>query len=252
MSMVNEQVVGMMNEAYAQSRSELIQWINSFFNLSIKKVEECATGAIHCQILDAIYPKKIKMSKVNFGAKYDHEFMKNFKVLQDAFSKLGVKKVVPVEKLIKAKYQDNLEFLQWMYQFFQSNYNGEDYDPTSRRSKSKGVGSLSKKRAASKENQPRSEQQSRPPKATAYRKPMSRKTSRSSNADAKKLAECMKKVEEYERNMKIVLQERDFYFQKIVEIEKLCLAEDFKGSPLSEAVCKIMYDDGAEEGKQEA
>eukprot|EP00954_Amorphochlora_amoebiformis_P002644 208275-Amorphochlora_amoeboformis.AAC.1 len=119
---VNEPAVGMMNdaehrvlklvvfsEAYFKPRSELIQWVNKLLNLNIQKVEECASGAIHCQIVDALYPKKIKMSKVgnlervNFGAKYDHEYTMNFKVLQDAFTKLGVKKVVPVQKLIKAK-----------------------------------------------------------------------------------------------------------------------------------------------------
>lgn len=40
----------MMSEAYFVGRYELIQWINSFLKLNIRKVEECASGAIHCQV----------------------------------------------------------------------------------------------------------------------------------------------------------------------------------------------------------
>ncbi|GAB5358910.1 hypothetical protein AAMO2058_000499400 [Amorphochlora amoebiformis] len=241
---VNEPAVGMMNEAYFKPRSELIQWVNKLLNLNIQKVEECASGAIHCQIVDALYPKKIKMSKVNFGAKYDHEYTMNFKVLQDAFTKLGVKKVVPVQKLIKAKYQDNLEFLQWMHQFFQCNYNGEEYDPDVRRAKSKGV---AKMKRVQKENNAGA--LNKPRKASTYSKSISRGRHAQSASDAKKLAEYKKKIEEYERNMKIVLNERDFYFKKIVEIEKFCVDAEFKGTKLSNILCKIMYDE-AEEVKQ--
>jgi RP/EB family microtubule-associated protein len=34
---------------------------------------------------------------------------------------------------VKAKYQDNLEFLQWMKRFFDIKYNGADYDAVNRR-----------------------------------------------------------------------------------------------------------------------
>jgi microtubule-associated protein, RP/EB family len=34
-------------------------------------------------------------------------------VLQAAFKKMNVDKIVPVDKLVKGKFQDNFEFLQW-------------------------------------------------------------------------------------------------------------------------------------------
>lgn len=37
-------------------------------------------------------------------------------------------KIVPVEKLIKAKFQDNFEFLQWFKKFFDANYDGHEYN----------------------------------------------------------------------------------------------------------------------------
>lgn len=40
---------------------------------------------------------------------------------------------VPVEKLLKAKFQDNFEFLQWFKKFFDANYESHEYDPVSAR-----------------------------------------------------------------------------------------------------------------------
>ena len=38
-----------------------------------------------------------------------------------------------MDKLAKAKYQDNLEFTQWMKKFFDLNYNGDPYDALAKR-----------------------------------------------------------------------------------------------------------------------
>ena len=36
--------------------------------------------------------------------------------------------IIPVDKLIKGKFQDNFEFVQWFKKFFDANYNGCEYD----------------------------------------------------------------------------------------------------------------------------
>ena len=38
-----------------------------------------------------------------------------------------------VDKLSKAKYQDNLEFSQWIKRYFDLNYSGEPYNAVERR-----------------------------------------------------------------------------------------------------------------------
>ena len=46
--------------------------------------------------MDAIYPGSFSISKVKWGAKFDYEFVENYKVLQNAFDKNGIKKHIDV------------------------------------------------------------------------------------------------------------------------------------------------------------
>ena len=36
--------------------------------------------------------------------------------------------MIPVERLVKGKFQDNFEFVQWFKKFFDANFDGRDYD----------------------------------------------------------------------------------------------------------------------------
>ena len=127
---------------------------------------------------------------MKWNTKLEHEYINNFKVLQEYFKALSVEKVtfsfirstrlnllitclrqksrmkqpeiesmmnsmfiylprkswlqckmwsfsfqiVPVEKLVKGKFQDNFEFVQWFKKFFDANYtDSQDYDPVAAR-----------------------------------------------------------------------------------------------------------------------
>jgi RP/EB family microtubule-associated protein len=79
------------------------------------------------------------MSRVNWEARSDYEYIANYKLLQNAFTKHNVQRHVDVNKLIRAKYQDNLEFCQWMKAFFdQTGAHREDYDGKAVRARGKG------------------------------------------------------------------------------------------------------------------
>lgn len=85
--------IGMMDPAYFVGRMEILKWLGDFLEIKIQKIEETASGAIACQLMDAIFPGCIIMSKVDFSARNDYEFIKNYKLLQSAFSKVNIKKV---------------------------------------------------------------------------------------------------------------------------------------------------------------
>lgn len=123
----------MMDKAYFVGKQVLIQWLNELLNLRITKIEECATAAVYCGVMDCLFPGTFQYSRVKWGAKHEHEFVENYKILQGSFDKNGVKRHIDVAKLIKARYQDNLEFCQWLKAFFDKHYNGEPYDGLGRR-----------------------------------------------------------------------------------------------------------------------
>lgn len=120
--------VGMMEGAFFVSRTELLQWVNGLLQLGLTKVEQCASGAVYCQIIDACSPGCVAMKKINWMAKSDHEYIPNYKVLQTAFDKLHIDRNIAVDQLIRAKYQDNLEFLQWMKHYWELEGAGRTYD----------------------------------------------------------------------------------------------------------------------------
>lgn len=63
--------------------------------------------------------------------------------------------IVPIDRLIKGRFQDNFEFLQWFKKFFDANYSGADYDALAARggeqmgsgglSAPRGVGQIAKR-----------------------------------------------------------------------------------------------------------
>lgn len=266
----------------------MLDFFNDLLSLNLSKIEQTASGAVACQITEYIYPGSIQMSKVNWEAKSDYEFVQNYKLLQAAFKKHKVERYVDVEKLIKAKYQDNLEFCQWLKAFFDmSGAYREDYDPFEARSKGKGadkIGSILKANAGKFNSKPIPTKRSTAPVssmptesgrtiAAAQRnhtvgatRTMSRTNSGSSKenqpktsattkshvtdavlADAalmKRNADLTQKVADLETSLAETEVERDFYFEKLREVEIMLQVHEEKGdapSAVFQKIFKILY-----------
>ncbi|KAG3141307.1 hypothetical protein PI126_g15557 [Phytophthora idaei] len=98
-----------------------------------------SSGAVACQVLDLLYPGIIPMNRVNWTTTQPHECMYNYKLLQKSLLALHIDKKIAVDKLIRGKYQDNLEFLQWLKAFYDRHEPLlQPYDACARRSKGKG------------------------------------------------------------------------------------------------------------------
>ncbi|RLV98859.1 hypothetical protein DV515_00010445 [Chloebia gouldiae] len=115
------------------SRHDMLAWINESLQLTLTKIEQLCSGAAYCQFMDMLFPGSVALKKVKFQAKLEHEYIQNFKVLQAGFKRMGVDKIIPVDKLVKGKFQDNFEFVQWFKKFFDANYDGKEYDPVAAR-----------------------------------------------------------------------------------------------------------------------
>ena len=125
---------GMMDNAYFIGKTEIIKWINETLKMNITRVEQACTGAIYCQLIDCIFPNKVKMNKVNWKAKLETEFLNNLKIMQQALISCKIQKEIDIQRLAKGRYQDNFEILQWFKGIFDNiNPDLSNYDPIKRR-----------------------------------------------------------------------------------------------------------------------
>ncbi|CAG8493131.1 2868_t:CDS:2 [Ambispora leptoticha] len=228
-----------------ESRTELLAWINDLLQLNYTKVEQMGTGAAHCQIMDSIFGD-VQMNKVKFGSKHEYEYVANFKVLQTTFDKHKIDKMVPVERLVKCKFQDNLEFLQWMKKYWDTFYPGGPYDALARRgpgnNPAKTVTGGSAPRVATK----------RPAAGggSATHHAVSTAGSKSGGYDQVQILELNKQVEELKVTVDGLEKERDFYFGKLRDIEILVQQsiEEAPDNQLLKEIQAILYstEDGFE------
>ncbi|WVW82771.1 hypothetical protein I302_104782 [Kwoniella bestiolae CBS 10118] len=201
-----------MSVYVGESRGELLAWLNELLDpIPITKVEQCGTGSVYCQIVDSIYGD-LPMTKVKFNAKMEYEYLDNFKILQKAFNVHRIEKPIPVQKLIKCKMQDNLEFLQWMKKYWDMNSGGIAYDAEGRAGGAIPTAPPPTSRTASSSAR------------AAYSRPGagigSAGASRQvSSASAAQVAQMQARVAEIEAHSESLLKERDFYFDKLRNIE---------------------------------
>lgn len=171
------------------------------------------------------------MSKVKWGAKFDYEFVENYKVLQSSFDKNGIKKHIEVDKLIKARYQDNLEFCQWIKRYFDLNYSGEPYNALQRR---KGnnifyimggnkVAPPSQKQAAMAGGTGKTYSGKPSASSSSIGVPPARRLGGGGDngASAEALKKAEDKVAELQLNNETLDREREFYFGKLRDIEEM-------------------------------
>jgi len=237
------------NQADNLSRQDMLAWVNDSLQTNYGKIEELCSGAAYCQFMDLLFPGSLMLKKVKFNSKLEHEAIANYKVLQGCFKKLSVDKIVPVERLVKGKFQDNFEFVQWFKRFFDANYSGEgDYDPVGARGgETMGnakSGALNKAPTArpsqSRTSQPapKVKQPTRSPAVPAANK-------RTMGGGDSAVVEDLKgQIEQLNMDKEGLEKERDFYFNKLREIEVIC--QENEGQTHVKEVMDVLY--ATEEG----
>ncbi|TQS33568.1 hypothetical protein Golomagni_06083 [Golovinomyces magnicellulatus] len=215
-----------------ESRTELINWINELLGFSYTKVEQCGSGAAYAQIIDSIY-LNVPLVKIKFDAKHDYEYINNFKVLQDAFKRNRIDKPIPVDRLIRCKMQDNLEFLQWLKKFWDMNFPGEPYDAEARRMGAAAappplvgavsVGAARNAPAASARAPVRAAAATRPSATAPVRRaaPATASARAAPQVPNETIHALTQQMDEMKVSVDSLEKERDFYFAKLRDIEIL-------------------------------
>ncbi|GAB2282652.1 Microtubule-associated protein RP/EB member 1C [Dionaea muscipula] len=231
--------IGMMDSAYFVGRSEILAWINSTLHLSLSKVEEACSGAVQCQLMDVVHQGMVPMHKVNFDAKSEYEMIQNYKVLQDVFNKLKITKNIEVNKLVKGRPLDNLEFLQWMKRYCDSINHGivQNYNPLERREACKGAKEAGKK--ATMPSKGHSSQNSRKNDVTSGH--TTNQVPKAARTVSSGGAAYDEQITELKLSVDSLEKERDFYFAKLRDIEILCQSPEIEQFPVVEAIRRVLY-----------
>ncbi|KAJ3403113.1 hypothetical protein HDU80_004462 [Chytriomyces hyalinus] len=115
-----------------ESKTELLGWLNDLLSLNYSSIEQCGSGSAFCQIIDSIYGT-VPITRIKFDTKNEYDYVSNYKILQAVFNKHKIERNIPIDKLIKCRYSDNLEFLQWMKKYWDAFYPGGGYNAQARR-----------------------------------------------------------------------------------------------------------------------
>ncbi|XP_054474311.1 microtubule-associated protein RP/EB family member 3-like isoform X2 [Anoplopoma fimbria] len=218
------------------SRHDMLAWVNDSLQLTHTKIEQLCSGSAYCQFMDMLFPGCILMKKVKFNAKLEHEYINNFKVLQASFKRMNVDKIISVERLVKGKFQDNFEFLQWFKKFFDANYDGKEYDPIISRQGQEGT--PPPPNPGPMRTSPTTPKTVPTPPRQITLAPARRTTPMTRNGGDAEMVELNHQLLDLKLTVDGLEKERDFYFGKLRDIELLC--QD-KESPILNKILDVLY-----------
>lgn len=181
---------------------------------------------------------------------------------------MNVDKVIPVEKLVKGRFQDNLDFIQWFKKFYDANYDGKEYDPVEARQGQDAIPppdpgeqifNLPKKShhansptAGAAKSSPAAKPGSTPSRPSSAKRASS---SGSASKSDKDLETQVIQLNEQVHSLKLALEgvekERDFYFGKLREIELLCQEQGQENDDLVQRLMEVLYASDEHEGHPE-
>ncbi|XP_073686710.1 microtubule-associated protein RP/EB family member 2-like [Garra rufa] len=221
--------------------------------------------------LNAYAMKSVLVVGQNFPAKFTSQAVSRHRSPQKG-SSANVIVIIPVEKLVKGRFQDNLDFIQWFKKFFDANYDGKEYDPVQARQGQDAIPppdpgeqifNLPKKslHAASSPTAGATRSASSTPKSsTSTSRPSSAKKipvmSATPAKGEKELEAQVTQLNEQMNTLKLALEgvekERDFYFGKLREVELLCQEQGQDNGPFVERLMEVLYSaDDQEAGGEE-
>jgi len=233
-----------MRKSAKPGRLELLEWVNKLCESDYPRIESLSDGVAYAQILDMLHPRTIPLSRIVFLPRSIEDNAKNLRMVADALNKIKAKKPLDISKLSQGKFAEHMDLVQWMYSYFQKN-----------QSLVKGKYSAYTKRLEAYKRQKKI-----PPEKTNFEVVMSEHLipndpdleTQDSSIHEQRLNQLKDLVSSLEQeltnqvsNYKLlqediqqVEEERNFYFQKLRQIE--IISESNPHDPITESLMQII------------
>lgn len=228
------------------SRKELVSWFNAL-GIQINRIEDLGKGTAICLLLSKIhptFPSSFLLNPTN-----DYEYLKNMKIIQSFFIQHKIDMYFPVDKLVKCKLQDNLEVAQKLYKYYvkrgdgvkvdedrkvEDNVNEEDKvdDQVKDQVRLKGRDDIRKEIIQNLKNVVPNE---RLENERLERLELENERLRE---EVKKYKNALGELASAREVLRALEENRDFYFKKLVEIEKYLVECE---EPQKETIFDILY-----------
>ncbi|KAG8542720.1 hypothetical protein GDO81_026206, partial [Engystomops pustulosus] len=170
--------------------------------------------------------------------------------------------IIPVERLVKGKFQDNFEFVQWFKKFFDANYDGKEYDPLVARQgqdmvpgPNPGDQVFNKPKkpiitSVPQRTSPTGPKTMQPPaRLQNSSQPVRKNTPITRNGGSEldsQIVELNQQLMEIKLTVDGLEKERDFYFSKLRDIELICQEHESESAGVLSKIIDILY--ATEEG----
>ncbi|XP_055722191.1 microtubule-associated protein RP/EB family member 2-like isoform X2 [Salvelinus fontinalis] len=221
------------------SRHDITAWVNDLLGLNYTKVEQLSSGAAYCQFMDLLFPGCVHLKKVKFQAKFEHEYIHNFKLLQASFKRMNVDKARQGQDAIPPPDPG-----EQIFNLPKKSQHHAASSPT--------AGATRASATTPKQNPCSPHPSSRP--SSAKRIPVATPTTTPAKGE-RELEAQVTGLNDQVNTLKLALEgvekERDFYFGKLRDVEVLAQEQGQESAQFVERLMEILYSADEQEGAGE-
>ncbi|BDA43172.1 probable radial spoke head 1 homolog at C-terminar half [Coccomyxa sp. Obi] len=114
-----------------------LAWASNVLGLELHRLDQLQSGAVYLLILDAFHANIIPLTKIALGARYEYEFVYNYRLLKSTFERLNIVKFVDRQRLMSSP-EPHEHLLRWFHQRYTDVSVRASYDPVKQRQTTQG------------------------------------------------------------------------------------------------------------------
>lgn len=210
------------------SRAFILKWMQDL-EIPLKRIEDVGKGTALCMVLKAM---DSSFPKFKEDPQTRNDYLSNLQLVQQYFERRNVKLYFPVDKMVNLKMQDNLEVIQWFYRYWARETQEGGTEKEEVRLAQKPISGCKTKETP------------RILVSTVSHINSQEADTLKQGIEEMKHTVLQKQlhIEKIQEHARIFQSERDFYFNKLLTIEKLLKDDSYKlTNDTKKEILRMMY-----------